>query len=225
MIYSFQNFGQIGAAHYLWTFEGKAQLISHNPSPLPKQQTHLVVMLQHEDYGFPNFLLIHQNPVIHVFSTQRESDLHREISDKKSAFKTNNIEDKTNYKQNATEFSSTPPAVPSDRVSRDSSSTILPAFTLSNITLLFWGWHPIIYDKRLNYCYKRIVTGFILKIWEYYWRKRDKMENRKLKRFPVTSTEGRTCLTYRAIPDINPPPPTGTKIQSTSGQLSRISFL
>lgn len=83
---------------------------------------------------------------------------------KKTAFKTNNIEDKTNYKQNATEFSSTPPAVPSDRVSRDSSSTILPAFTLSNITLLFWGWHPIIYDKRLNYCYKRIVTGFILKI-------------------------------------------------------------
>lgn len=164
MIYSFQNFGQIGAAHYLWTFEGKAQLIFHNPSPLPKQQTHLVVMLQHEDYGFPYFLLIHQNPVIHVFSTQRESDLHREISDKKSAFKTNNIEDKTNYKQNATEFSSTPPAVPSDRVSRDSSSTILPAFTLSNITLLFWGWHPIIYDKRLNYCYKRIVTGFILKI-------------------------------------------------------------
>lgn len=107
-------------------------------------------MLQHEDYGFPNFLLIHQYPVIHVFSTQRESDLHREYQIKKSAFKTNtcNIEDKTNYKQNATEFSSTPPAVPSDRVSRDSSSTILPAFTLSNITLLFWGWHPIIYDKR-----------------------------------------------------------------------------
>lgn len=164
--YSFQNFGQGGAAHYLWTFEGEAQLIFHNPSPLPKQQTHLVVMLQHKDYGFPNFLLIHQYPVIHVFSTQRESDLHREISEKKSPFKTNtcNIEDKTNYKQNATEFSSTPPAVPSDRVSRDSSSTILPAFTLSNITLLFWGWHPIIYDKRLNYCYKRIVTGFILKI-------------------------------------------------------------
>lgn len=67
---------------------------------------------------------------------------------KKTAFKTNNKEDKTNYKQNATEFSSTPPAVPSDRVSRDSSSTILPAFTLSNITLLFWGWHPIIYDKK-----------------------------------------------------------------------------
>lgn len=139
---------------------------THISQPLipTKQQTHLVVMLQHEDYGFPNFLLIHQNPVIHVFSTQRESDLHREISDKKSPFTTNNIEDKTNYKQNATEFSSTPPAVPSDRVSRDSSSTILPAFTLSNITLLFWGWHPIIYDKRLNYCYKRIVTGFILKI-------------------------------------------------------------
>ena len=43
-----------------------------------------------------------------------------------------------------TEFSSTPPLVPSDSVSPDGRSKIFPAFTDSDITVDCEGWHPII---------------------------------------------------------------------------------
>lgn len=62
----------------------------------------------------------------------------------------------THYKRHATEFLSNPPEVPSYSVSRDSSNTPLPAFTLSYTTLEFLGWHPIIYKQWLN-----------LKLWIY----------------------------------------------------------
>ena len=40
-----------------------------------------------------------------------------------------------------------------------------------------------------------------------------------------TFTEGFIALTYAAMPEISPPPPTETKIVSTSGRSSRISNL
>lgn len=46
-----------------------------------------------------------------------------------------------------TEFSSTPPLVPSDSVSPDGRSKIFPAFTDSDITADCEGWHPIICIK------------------------------------------------------------------------------
>lgn len=46
-----------------------------------------------------------------------------------------------------TAFSSMPPAVPSDSVSPEGRSKILPTFTDSAITADCEGWHPIIYSK------------------------------------------------------------------------------